>query len=209
MSDNIAVTEGAGKTVRTDDVGGFQYQIVKMAVGGDGVGTDVSPAAPFPVGGGQTVTGTASATFTCGTTAYAANDVVGASGANAALTFSAIGPASANVMVTGVQLEIDTAALISGETSYILYLYNVTPPSAINDSSAFDLPSGDRASFLGGPINIGTVVDLGSTLYIEANQVNKQVQLAASGNLFGYLVTVGAYTPTARVFKITLHATPV
>lgn len=37
MADNIAVTEGAGKTVATDDVGGVQYQRVKLDAGGDGV----------------------------------------------------------------------------------------------------------------------------------------------------------------------------
>lgn len=41
MADNVAVTEGAGKTVRTDDVGGFQYQMIKVAIGGDGVAADV------------------------------------------------------------------------------------------------------------------------------------------------------------------------
>ncbi len=151
----------------------------------------------------QTATGTASASFTSGTTGYVANDVVGG-----ALTFTALCPASGNIMITGVQLEQDATSIISGETSFILYLYNVTPPSAYADSAAWDLGSGDRASWLGGPINIGTIVDLGSTLYVEANGINKQVQCAASGNLFGYLLSVGAYTPSAQVYKVTLHATP-
>lgn len=37
MADNIAVTEGAGKNVATDDVGGAQYQRVKLDYGGNGV----------------------------------------------------------------------------------------------------------------------------------------------------------------------------
>jgi hypothetical protein len=36
MADNIAVTEGSGKTVATDDVGGAQYQRIKVDLGGDG-----------------------------------------------------------------------------------------------------------------------------------------------------------------------------
>ena len=39
MADNVAVTEGAGKTIATDDVGGAQYQHVKVNIGADGVGT--------------------------------------------------------------------------------------------------------------------------------------------------------------------------
>lgn len=54
MTDNIAVTEGSGKSVRTDDVSGQQYQIIKLAIGGDGVATDLAfgtatPAASIPV----------------------------------------------------------------------------------------------------------------------------------------------------------------
>lgn len=37
MADNIAITPGSGSTVRTDDVGGIQYQVVKFDLGGDGV----------------------------------------------------------------------------------------------------------------------------------------------------------------------------
>lgn len=141
----------------------------------------------------------AAASFTCGTTAYAANDVAGG-----ALSFTTIGPSGAEVTITSVELEIDTTGVISGETSYRLYLYSVTPPSAIADSSPWDLGSGDRASFLGF-VDIGTPVDLGSTLYVRVDNVNAQVKLSGTG-VFGYLVSAGAYTPTARVFKVTLHA---
>lgn len=147
-----------------------------------------------------------SLTRTNDTNAYAANDVVGtATGSTAALTFANMGTSGKEIMITSVALEIDAAAVISGETSYRLYLYNITPPSALGDNAAWDLPSGDRASFLG-YVDLGTPVDLGSTLYVEINGVNKQVKLAGT-SLFGYLVTNGAYTPTAsRVHVITLHS---
>lgn len=146
-------------------------------------------------------------TRTADTNAYAANDVLGAAtGSTAALTFASIGPsAGGEIMITTVSLEIDAAAVISGETSYRLYLYNVTPPSALGDNAAWDLPAGDRASFIG-YVDLGTPVDLGSTLYVQTAAVNKQTKLA-SGSLFGYLTTVGAYTPTsARVYVIDLHS---
>lgn len=146
-----------------------------------------------------------SVTRTADTNAYAANDVLGpAVGSTAALTFANMGPAAGEVMITSASLERDAAAIISGETSYLLHLYNVTPPSAFGDNVAHDLPSGDRASYLGS-IAFGTPVDLGSTLYIAADAINKQITLAGT-SLFGYLVTVGAYTPTsAAVHVVTLH----
>ena len=108
-------------------------------------------------------------------------------------------------MITTVELEIDVTAVPSGMTSFNLHLYSVTPPSALGDNAAWDLPSGDRASYLG-YISLGTPVDVGSTLYVQTTQVNKHVKLAGT-SLFAYLVTVGAYTPSASVVKkITLHA---
>lgn len=151
-----------------------------------------------------------SLTRTADTNVYAANDVIGAAtGSTAALTFAAMGPASGSIMITTAELEIDASAVISGETSYRLYLYNVTPPSALGDNAAWDLPSGDRASFLG-YVDLGTPVDLGSTLYVQTQNINRHLKLAASGSLFAYLVTIGTYTPTsARVHKITLHSVSV
>ena len=41
MADNIAVTEGSGKTVKTEDIGGAQYQVIKVALGPDGSASDL------------------------------------------------------------------------------------------------------------------------------------------------------------------------
>ena len=143
------------------------------------------------------------------TSAYAANDVVGAAtGSTAALTFADMGPSGKEIMITSVALEVDVAAVPSGMTSFDLHLYNVTPPSALGDNVAFNLPSGDRASYLG-KINLGTPVDLGSTLWVETENLNKQVKLSGT-SLFAYLVTVGAYTPSSAAVKvITLHSVAV
>lgn len=70
MSDNVAVTPGVGATVATDDVGGIQYQRVKLDLGGDGASVPVVGAVPVSqpgLGGGilQSVT-----TLTNATTAY-------------------------------------------------------------------------------------------------------------------------------------------
>ena len=147
-----------------------------------------------------------SLTRTADTNAYTANDVIGAAtGSTAALTFAIAPSAGGQVMITSVALECDASAVISGEAGYRLYLYNVTPPSALGDNAAWDLPSGDRASFLGF-VDLGQPVDLGSTLYVETNGLQKQIT-AASGNVFAYLVTLGAFTPaSATVRVITVHS---
>lgn len=136
---------------------------------------------------------------------YVANKVIGAApGSTAALSFANVGPSGAEVTINTVELEIDDTGLITGETSYRLYLYNVTPPSALGDNAAWDLPSGDRASFLG-YVDLNVPIDLGSTLYVRTDNVGAQFTLSGTG-LFGYLVTNSAYTPSAsRVYKIKLH----
>jgi hypothetical protein len=151
---------------------------------------------------------TSSVSFTCGTTAYATSDCVGASGANAALDLGVVGQSGGQILITSVELEIDATALIASESSYNLYLYNVTPPSAINDSSPFTLGATDRSAFLG-KISFPTPAVEGVTtasLYCYLDGVNKHVQLAGT-HLFAYLTSLGGYTPTARVFKITIHTT--
>lgn len=134
------------------------------------------------------------------TTAYTANQVVGG-----AFEITNMGPSGGRIMLTSTQFEWDVSAVPSGASSFYLALYSVTPPSAYADNTTWDLPSGDRASFLG-IVQLGTPVDLGSTLYIEQNIVNKQIKLAGT-SLFAYCVTVGAYTPSAQaVQQFTLHS---
>lgn len=159
-----------------------------------------------PAGGVSSIQGFAynpSVTITrpANITAYTAVDVVGG-----ALDFTAAGPSGGGtVIITGAQLELDISAIPSGMTSFRLELYNVTPPSATADNGAWDLVSGDRASYLG-YYELGSPVDRGSTCYVEADR-NKQVVIPSGGHLFAYLVTAGGYTPAANseVYKVTLH----
>jgi len=134
-------------------------------------------------------------------TPYTAVDVVGGP-----LTFTNMAPWAGEILITSAALECDIAAVPAGMVNMRLYLYNVTPPSAIADNGAWDLAAGDRASYLGF-IDLGTPVDLGSTLYVETNNINKQIT-AAGTSIFGYLVTIGGYTPAANseVYVVTLHA---
>ena len=145
----------------------------------------------------------ATATFTPAAAAYSANDVI-----SVAQELAGIGPISGGeVMITAASLLISETALQASEASYTLHLYSVTPPSAHADNAAWDLPSGDRASYLG-YVTLGTPVDIGSSLWIQTDKINSVFTVpasAAGGSLFGELVTAAGFTATATARKVTLH----
>jgi hypothetical protein len=50
MADNVAITAGSGTTIASDDIGGVNFQRIKLVHGADGVNDgDVSTANPYPV----------------------------------------------------------------------------------------------------------------------------------------------------------------
>jgi hypothetical protein len=52
MADNVGITPGSGATAASDDIGGVQYQRIKLVHGADGVNDgDVSSANGLPVKG--------------------------------------------------------------------------------------------------------------------------------------------------------------
>lgn len=74
MADNINVTPGSGKTIAADDVSGVLYQRVKLAVGVDGVATDLTGESHF--GEVATPRSFIDVTLTLDTSAYATGDVL-------------------------------------------------------------------------------------------------------------------------------------
>lgn len=150
------------------------------------------------------------------TTAYTGGDVVGvadtgtpANAGSAIHEFTNIGSKGGHIRITASTLRVNLSAVTSGMTSFTLHLYNASP-TAILDNAAFDLPSGDRSAYLGS-IALGTPADLGSTLFIANDAINKHVKLAAnSTSLYALLVTAGGYTPSsAEGFSVTLSAVDV
>ena len=146
-------------------------------------------------------------------TAYGAADVVNTSSVAANpgyLIFPNMGPVGGGeIMITSTMMEHDETAAISGETSYTLHLYSAIPASAFVDNTAWDLgTSGDRVNYLGA-VPLGTLADVGSTMIVFGDGLNRQLTLPASsnGNLYGYLLTDGAYTPVALdVYTVALHS---
>lgn len=143
------------------------------------------------------------------TTAYAAGDVVGDTGGSAILTLSNIGPSGGSVLVQSVELIFSDSAVISGMAAFRLHFYQASP-TAIADNAAFDLVSGDRASYRGF-VDISAPQDLGSSLFAQADYPGRLIKLAsASTTLYAELETRGAYTPasasTIEVRVATLEA---
>jgi len=180
--------------------------IKRTLQGSTGGAVQVADDQPLPVTGGA-FSDTVTVTRTADTNAYAAGDVIGAAtGSTAAIEFD-IGPSGGGpILLTTARLAINLSAVISGMGNFRLYLYSVTPPSALGDNVPFNLPAGDRTAFLG-HVDLGTPADLGDTLYVETTHLDKQVAVPSGGILYAYLVTQGAYTPSsADVFRITLNS---
>lgn len=149
----------------------------------------------------------ATATFTPAAAAYSANDVM-----DVAKTFTWVDKngttfAGGIVMILTADLLISETAVQSGETSYNLQKYNITPPSARADNAAWDLASGDRASYQRAT-SLGTPVDIGSSLYVSTSGINEPILVPSTGLTFAELVTVAAFTATATARKVTLFGVP-
>jgi len=137
-------------------------------------------------------------------TAYTALDVVGATAA--AIELPLIGPAAGHITITDIDLRMDVSAVPAGMTTFRLHFYNITPPSALADNAAWDLASGDRASYLGFA-DLVVPVDFGATIFSQNLAVNKRVLMGATTSLFTYLQTTAGFTPGSEdVFSLRVNA---
>ena len=138
---------------------------------------------------------TPQATFTPAATSHVAGDVVGG-----AQEFKNVGNPGSVVTIVSASLRIANA---TAETStWVVYLFDVTPPSAVADDGAFLLATGDYASFVG-QVALAQTVDVGDTQYIETNNIQKVVRLRGT-SLFGYLVNGTTLTPGAVAHVVSL-----
>ena len=177
-------------------------ELVRAVIAGlDGTGV-VSRANPLPVFGSSGCY--ASASFTPTASAYAANDIMGAS-AEFAFTFAdgtAI-PTGSVVRILDSILRIDVTALQASEAGYQLQTYSATQPSAQADNDAWTLASGDLTAYRGS-IAIGTPVDLGSALFVRTSYLDFDVRLTTS-SLWARLQTLAGFTATAVARQVTLY----
>lgn len=149
---------------------------------------------------------TATITRAANVTAYTANDVYGG-----VFELTNIGASGGFIFLNSLDIIFNITALPSGMGAFAVYLYSVTPPSAITDNLPYSLSSGDRASIrsLNG---IGLTASLaargnGGSVVAEALDINRLFKLATgSTSLWGYLITLSAFTPAANSETATIRA---
>lgn len=146
----------------------------------------------------------ASANFMPAAAAYGAGDIIDVAKEFAFTDRNGVAvPSGSLIRILTTIIKIDETAIISGETSYSLPLYSVTPPSAQADNDAWTLASADLSAYRG-TISLGTPVDLGAACYIKTPVVDIDVKLTGT-SLFGRLATTGAFTAAAVARQILLY----
>ena len=129
-------------------------------------------------------------------TAYAALDVLGTDPATV-IEFANIAPqGGGTIVLLYASLMISVGS--GGPSQTRLHLYSEAP-SGIADNAAYNLPSGDRAKYLGS-VTLNTPLDLGDTLFAQEDTLRKTV-VAKSSSLFAIAQAVGAFTPAALTVK--------
>ncbi len=141
------------------------------------------------------------------TTTYTAGDVVGTGLAAAAgpalitFNFPKLAARLANggeFKLTSILLDRQVAALVSGETTYRLYLYSAPPPTSLLDNAPFALNLVDSPLYLDVITSITLIVPTGSTYILgRVDEINHQYTLKTNA-MYGYLVTDGGYAPVAN-----------
>lgn len=171
------------------------YEVIKVSTI-DGDSLTVSDADGSLTVDGKAYRTTATITRPSNTTAYTAGDVVGDTGGSAIISLTAAGPTAGFVLVQSISLVFSDSVVPSGMGAFRIHMYSASP-TAIADNAAFDLLSGDRATYMG-YIDLPAPQDLGSTIYTQVDYPGRLIKLAAaSTTLFVEIETRGAYTPVS------------
>jgi hypothetical protein len=147
---------------------------------------------------------TATVTRAANTTPYTANDVYGG-----AFELPNIATDGGSFILNQVRFIFNISAVPSGFNAFRLYLFNISPPSAVADNGAFSLPAGDRASCLtpDGLSGNASLAVGGGSVVMNISDINRIYRLAdGSTSLYLYLVTLGGFTPAAPSESFTVVA---
>jgi|SRR6185369_6770900 len=145
----------------------------------------------------------ASATFTPAAAGHTTPAVVGVATEFVLKDRNGSPPSSgSHLRITSATLQINGGTIET--TAWRLHLYSVTPPSAYADAATHDISNAtDLTSYLG-YVDLSQVLDLGTTLYIDMPNLNKQIKLTGT-SVFGYLVNGTTLTPQAVAHIVTLQ----
>jgi hypothetical protein len=130
------------------------------------------------------------------TTPYAALDVLGTDPASV-IEFTNIAPqGGGTIVLLYASLMINVGS--GGPSQTRLHLYS-SAPTAIADNAAFNLPSGDRAKYLG-YVTLPAPTDLGDTMFAEDDFLRKTITTTSS-SVFAVAETSAVFTPAAVTVK--------
>jgi len=142
-----------------------------------------------------------SATFTPAAAAYTAGDVF-----DTIKEFAGIGPRGGGfIKIISTRLVIAHTALVASEGAYTLHLWNAALATPLADNAAHDIAAADRDKYLGS-LALGTPVDIGSSLVVSVDNINRLIEVPRGGSIYGHLVNAATITPTAAARKVTLIA---
>jgi hypothetical protein len=234
MTDNVTITPGTGATIATDDVGGAQYQRVKIGLGADGSATDavggsgtvssavqrVTLATDVALPAGTNLLGKVKSKFfaavasamtrPANTTAYAANDAVSNNGTAGSVTAIALTVSDVNDdLVTLERIRIlSTDTGVAGKT-FRVWLFNSDPTSSSGvgggDNAAW---SQKQAGFIGSMTGLFRAFSDGSGAVCVPDEGSRIITKPVSGGttVYALLQTLDAFTPSANSTTFTLTA---
>lgn len=208
MADNVSITSGSGTSIAADDISSVFYQRVKLSVGADGSATDVSSAAPLPVGGLVTRADT-EFTRPANTTAYTAGDVV--SNSTSATTLITLANAVRVNAGTGYIVRVAVTTDLKSITPKIrVHFYNASDPTVSVDNAAMRHLYVDNAKRLGyvdlPAMTTGTDTT-NSTMSMSVNDTCRLAVVAGASttSLYAVLEALDAFTPASgQKFTLTV-----
>jgi hypothetical protein len=215
MADNVTLP-GTGAAVASDDVGGVQFQRVKLDRGADGASTPVAGTVGLPVElvaseahvgqvGGAVVNATANFSRPADTTAYAANDLVANSttaGSVAALQLTVTRIAAGSGLLRRLKLHKSGTSVTNA--NFRVHFFSAAPTVANGDNGAFSATG--VASYLGAiDVNVGQAFTDGAAGFGVPNVGGEIAVKLSSGQIVYALVqALAAYTPAnAETFTLT------
>lgn len=114
----------------------------------------------------------------------------------ATFTVSNFGPPGDMIRILGSRFMSSSPAVFTSMTGLRLHLYSALPASAatLYDGDSWVVAAADFRHYMG-YVDLGTLVDVGTGLFVQANTLNKEIMLP-SGTLYAIPVTTAAATPT-------------
>lgn len=214
MADNVSITAGTGTSVATDNIGGVNYQRIKLDNGADGVsGGDVCATNPLAVSSSPKITSGATLTRPADTTAYAVGDLVANSTTAASVAAILFTSCARGTDVGGRVTGASLAKSGTGTTNatYRLHLFKVNPVASAptnGDNGAFApaLKAG-YLGFIDFPTPSFAFGDgVGYKGILSTSSFINFAPVSGTANLYGLVEARGAYTPAnAETFIFSLE----